>query len=74
MTDFIHASLRAYHCHPHSTNTDLCLSRHQLWVVVTDETDELVQVVSFRQAPDEKALRSYLRLCDYRGPLTVDDA
>lgn len=73
MTDFIHAPLRAFSCHPHTDHADLCLPHH-IWVVITDETDELVAVVPFKQAPDADRLTQYLRLCDYRGQLTVDDA
>lgn len=68
------APLRAFACHPHTQVVDLCLSQHQFWAVVDDETDELVVLVPFALAVNAHTLRKYLRLCDYRGTLTIDDA
>lgn len=80
-TDRIHAPLRAFACHPHTTNLDLCFPDHQIWLVLTDPPDddrndvpELLAVIPFTQAPDAAGLRKFLRVCDYRGDLTVDDA
>jgi hypothetical protein len=72
--DRIHTPLLAFACHPHANHSDLCLIDYGFWLVVSDENEELIALVPRTQAPNVDTLRSYLRLCDYRGPLTIDDA
>lgn len=67
--------LRAYLCHPHSDDTDLCLPyRH--WVVVQDSPPyELIDLIPYAHAPDEPTLRSHLHVQGYyNDELTIDDA